>query len=148
MSQIEKFISPFIAQQFPSFYREEGPNFIAFVKAYYEWMEETGKVTDRTKNLLNYTDIDKTSEEFLKFYEKRLVEYKDFLEKLLEEKKLKNLKNYSSPNKAVFCFTPADHFKPTLENMNLTSDIHFLQACSRVLGCIRLKQMMKQSVLA
>lgn len=50
--------------------------------------------------------------------------YKDFLEKLLEDKKLKSLKNYSSPNKAVFCFTPADNFKPTVENMNLTSDIH------------------------
>lgn len=30
----------------------------------------------------------------------------------------------------------------------LTSDIHFLQAYSREFGCIRLKQMMKQSVFA
>lgn len=39
MKDIEKFISPFVESQFPSFYREEGPQFIAFVKAYYEWME-------------------------------------------------------------------------------------------------------------
>lgn len=50
--------------------------------------------------------------------------YKDFLEKLLEEKKLKSLKNYSSPNQAHFSFTPSESFKPTVENMNLTSDIH------------------------
>lgn len=36
---IEKRISNFIQSQFPSFYREEGPEFIAFVKAYYEWLE-------------------------------------------------------------------------------------------------------------
>jgi hypothetical protein len=38
---IEKFISPLISSQFPSFYETEGPNFVAFVKAYYEWMEST-----------------------------------------------------------------------------------------------------------
>lgn len=50
--------------------------------------------------------------------------YKEFLERLLEEKKIKSLKNYSSPNKAIFCFTPNDGFDPTLESLNLTSDIH------------------------
>lgn len=49
--------------------------------------------------------------------------YKEFLEKLLEEKKLKSLKNYSSPNEPVFCFTPADGFVPSIENMNLTCDV-------------------------
>ena len=50
--------------------------------------------------------------------------YKEFLERLLEEKKIKSLKNYSSPNKAIFCFTPNDGFEPTIDSMNLTSDIH------------------------
>lgn len=39
MRDIEQKISPLIASQFPSFYQDEGPNFIAFVKAYYEWLE-------------------------------------------------------------------------------------------------------------
>ena len=39
---IEKYVSPFIQSHFPAFYKEYGPNFIAFVKAYYEWMEFTG----------------------------------------------------------------------------------------------------------
>jgi len=36
---IQKNISQFIESQFPAFYQEEGPEFIAFVKAYYEWLE-------------------------------------------------------------------------------------------------------------
>lgn len=39
MRDIEQKISPLVQSMFPSFYNEEGPNFIAFVKAYYEWLE-------------------------------------------------------------------------------------------------------------
>src|SRR5210317_606 len=39
MKNIEQYISPLIKEQFPSFYKEESPFFIAFVKAYYEWLE-------------------------------------------------------------------------------------------------------------
>ena len=41
---IETKISPLIENMFPSFYKEEGPNFIAFVKAYYEWLEENSQL--------------------------------------------------------------------------------------------------------
>lgn len=36
---IQKDISTFIENQFPSFYLEEGPVFVAFVKEYYKWLE-------------------------------------------------------------------------------------------------------------
>lgn len=39
MKQVEKYISQFVERQFPSFYREEGDQFVSFVKAYYEWLE-------------------------------------------------------------------------------------------------------------
>jgi len=68
MSDIEKFVSPFIPQQFPAFYKEEGPNFIAFVKAYYEWMESTNQALQRSRSLLEYADIDTTEQEFLKYF--------------------------------------------------------------------------------
>lgn len=42
MKDIEKLISPLIENQFPSFYREDGQQLIAFVKAYYEWLENDG----------------------------------------------------------------------------------------------------------
>ena len=44
MQDIEQKISPLIENMFPSFYREEGPNFVMFVKAYYEWLETNHQV--------------------------------------------------------------------------------------------------------
>ena len=64
-----------ISSQLPEFIRDDPSyeKFVSFLNAYYEWMEENGKVADRTKNLLNYADIDKTSDEFLDYF------YNDFL---------------------------------------------------------------------
>lgn len=41
MKFIEKHISPLIESQFPTFHREEGQKFISFIKAYYEWLENS-----------------------------------------------------------------------------------------------------------
>lgn len=64
-----------IPSQLPEFIRDDPSyqNFVLFVQAYYEWLEENNNVTDRTKNILNYKDIDKTSAEFLDYF------YNDFL---------------------------------------------------------------------
>lgn len=70
---IEKFVSPFIPQQFPAFYKEEGPNFIAFVKAYYEWMESTGQALERSRALLAYADVDTTEQEFIKYFKNQYL---------------------------------------------------------------------------
>lgn len=40
MKQLEQYISQFTSNLFPEFYQEEGPNFVAFVQAYYEWLEQ------------------------------------------------------------------------------------------------------------
>jgi hypothetical protein len=50
-------------------------NFHEFVQAYYEWMEQTGKVTERSKNLLSYKDIDKTIDEFLDYFTNDFLPY-------------------------------------------------------------------------
>lgn len=44
MQDIEQKISPLIENMFPSFYKEEGENFVMFVKAYYEWLETNHQV--------------------------------------------------------------------------------------------------------
>jgi len=73
MKKIESLISPLVENQFPSFYKEEGPQFIAFVKAYYEWMEAANNVTYQARKLPDYRDIDTTVDEFiLQFKEKYL----------------------------------------------------------------------------
>jgi len=58
-------ISPLIESQFPAFYREEGPQFVAFVKAYYEWLEQTNNPLYHSRHLLDYKDIDLTLDEFV-----------------------------------------------------------------------------------
>lgn len=71
--EIEKKISPLIQYQFPSFYNEEGPMFIQFVKAYYEWMEQENQVINYSRSFLNNRDIDDTLESFLSFFQKKYL---------------------------------------------------------------------------
>jgi hypothetical protein len=68
-----EYISTFIEQQFPAFYREEGPKFIEFVKAYYEWMEDEGKQTNKTRNLFSTRDIDLTADAFVEKFKKKYL---------------------------------------------------------------------------
>lgn len=70
---IEKKISNFVESQFPQFYQDEGPNFILFVKAYYEWLETEGGVTYESRNLLDYRDIDNTLPAFLEFFQRKYL---------------------------------------------------------------------------
>ena len=73
MKELEKFISPFIANQFPSIYKEEGPLFIAFVKAYFEWLESQDQVIYDSRRLLEYRDIDKTIDVFINNFKKKYM---------------------------------------------------------------------------
>lgn len=73
MKELEKFISPFIANQFPSIYKEEGPLFIAFIKAYFEWLESQNQVIYDSRRLLEYRDIDKTVDVFINDFKKKYM---------------------------------------------------------------------------
>lgn len=66
-----------IPSQLPSFVREnpDYDKFVTFLQAYYEWMEQNGKVTERSKNILNYKDIDRTTEEFLDYFKNEFLQY-------------------------------------------------------------------------
>ncbi len=75
MKEIEDSISVLVQNHFPEFYKEEGDTFVAFVKAYYEWAQQTNNHVYFARNLLEYRDIDKTIDDFLvHFKEKYLVE--------------------------------------------------------------------------
>ena len=45
--------------------------------------------------------------------------YKEFLEDLMEKKKIKSLKNYSTPTKIKFVIVPHNGFKCTLDSLKL-----------------------------
>lgn len=68
-----EFISNFISQQFPSFYREEGDKFIQFVKAYYEWLEDDGQASNKTRNLFSTRDIDLTADKFIENFKEKYL---------------------------------------------------------------------------
>jgi hypothetical protein len=70
---VEKFISNFVQNQFPLFYQEEGPDFILFMKAYYEWLESEGQAIYQGRRLFDYRDIDSTVEDFLEFFQKKYL---------------------------------------------------------------------------
>lgn len=78
---VPKFISNLVENQFPSFYKDEGENFILFAKAYYEWMEDDwGAANDglggpvrESRELFEYRDIDLTLEKFLEFFQKKYL---------------------------------------------------------------------------
>ena len=52
----DKKTSLLIPSQLPEFVRDEPSyqKFVLFLQSYYEWLEQNGNVTDRSKNLLNY----------------------------------------------------------------------------------------------
>lgn len=70
---IEKKISNFVESQFPQFYLDEGPNFVAFVKAYYEWLESDGQAINQARNLFDIRDIDNTMDAFLSHFQEKYL---------------------------------------------------------------------------
>lgn len=70
-----------IPSQLPEHIRDDPSyaNFVVFLQAYYEWMEQDGNVIERTKNLTSYKDIDSSTSDFLSYF------YNDFLSYFPEE---------------------------------------------------------------
>lgn len=66
-------ISHLIEKHFPSFYVDEGPTFVSFVKAYYEWMEQDDNVIGKSRNLLNQFDVDQSMDEFVKNFKQKYL---------------------------------------------------------------------------
>lgn len=85
MIQSNQKTSLLIPSQLPAFIRDDPSysNFVLFLQAYYEWLEQQGNVTDRSKNILNYTDVDNTSSEFLQYFYNEFLSY--FPQSLLED---------------------------------------------------------------
>lgn len=87
MIQNNQKTSLLIPGQLPSFIRDDPSysNFVLFLQAYYEWMEQEGNVTDVSKNLLNYKDIDHTTDQFLDYFWNDFMSY--FPQDILADKK-------------------------------------------------------------
>jgi len=61
-------ISVLVEGQLPDFVKQDHTTFIAFLEAYYEYLEQTGKPYEIIGNLRNYFNIDKTVDDFLQYF--------------------------------------------------------------------------------
>ena len=70
---VERTISNLIEQQFPAFYRTEGPVFVEFVKAYYKWLETSNNAIYHARRIFDYKDIDDTTDDFLVYFKTKYL---------------------------------------------------------------------------
>jgi len=61
-------ISVRVEGQLPDFVKQDHATFVAFLEAYYEYLEQTGKPYEIVGNLRNYFNIDKTVDDFLQYF--------------------------------------------------------------------------------
>ena len=67
-------ISVRVESQLPDFVKEDHTTFIAFLEAYYEYLEQTGKPYEVIGDLRNYFNIDKTVDSFLKYFKTQFAQ--------------------------------------------------------------------------
>ena len=61
-------ISVRVEGQLPDFVKQDHPTFVAFLEAYYEYLEQVGKPYEILGNLQNYFNVDKTVDDFLQYF--------------------------------------------------------------------------------
>jgi hypothetical protein len=66
-------LSTVVREQLPEFIRADYDTFVAFVEAYYEYLEQTNKATDFGRNLLNYFDVDSTLTDFEEYFRRKFL---------------------------------------------------------------------------
>ena len=64
-------ISVKVQGQLPDFVKTDHPTFIAFLEAYYEYMEQIGKPVEIIGNLQHYANLDKTTDDFLEYFKQQ-----------------------------------------------------------------------------
>jgi hypothetical protein len=71
---MDNLMNNIIPSQFPLLYKDRGPNFIAFVKAYYEWLESENNPLWYARNFSNFVDIDNTLEQFIIHFKNKYMD--------------------------------------------------------------------------
>lgn len=62
-----------VSKQLPEFVREENQQFVKFIQAYYEWLEQDTQAGGRIRNIESSIDIDNTVDEFVKYFKNELM---------------------------------------------------------------------------
>ena len=96
MTDIVKTISQLIEDQFPAIYREDSPTLIAFVKAYYEYMEQTGQSIELSREMFNANDIDRTLDKFISHFKAKYLDEFPFVATTDKRFLVKNILDFYS----------------------------------------------------
>jgi len=96
-------ISNLVASQVPFFVRNDHDNFVAFMEAYYEFMEQQNGAVNVSKNLLDQSDIDMTDIFVEKFYDNfiPLIPKDTTADKTLILKKIKDFYRSRGTEKSI-----------------------------------------------
>lgn len=95
MPEIVKTVSQLIESQFPQVYRDEGPQLIAFVKAYFEFLEEDEKSSMKlNRSLFEINDIDDTLNKFVVNYKEKYLADFPFVSATDKRFMIKNIIDY------------------------------------------------------
>lgn len=78
--------SSLVAQQLPSFVREDYPKFVTFLEKYYEWLEQNNQVSYELSALRNAKDIDQSDDFYIEQLKRDLLPY--FPQEIVGNKRL------------------------------------------------------------
>jgi hypothetical protein len=67
-TRIKEKISTIVESQLPEFIRSDYPTFVAFLQAYYRYIEQDQEAYELIKNALSYRDIDSTAASFVQYF--------------------------------------------------------------------------------
>ncbi len=137
MSLVKTKVSTVVSKQAPQFVREDHQNFIAFLEAYYEWLETEYK----TRELENIRDIDNTLDEFISNFRSevlnQLPEYvlndKRYLAKVIQDvyRSKGTAKSYEFLFRALFDETPQLYF-PKVDMLRVSDGKYSQKSILRV----------------
>ncbi len=92
-TRIKERLSTLVPSQLPEFIRTDYTTFVAFLEAYYEYLEQDGYAQELIQNSRKYSDIDLTVDSFIDYFIKQYID--TIPKEILVNKKLliKNIKD-------------------------------------------------------
>lgn len=67
-SRIREKISAIVSSQLPEFVQSDFPTFVAFIEAYYRFLEQDQSALELVQNARSYNDIDRTTNSFVEYF--------------------------------------------------------------------------------
>jgi hypothetical protein len=87
-------VNSVVSEQLPEFIKSDHPTFVAFMEAYYEWLENHGGSIETTRNAKIYNDIDLTVDTFVDYFKRNYLV--DLPDSIVNDKRtlLKHIKEF------------------------------------------------------